>query len=305
MPIPFDRLLHSILWAGLVLLCATNASARTYLDDCANNGVLLTSEVSLGFLDVPGGGFTATTGSFPYGSPPPPGVDHATTVVGPVLVVNPTVSGSTATSPSPLVKTPASGAPKDQVETAAELYFEFGTPSGSTPDDTFSFRAQGVASAVNAFLISGNPADAQTGVLHRVEFFNDLVPASGPATTCSGNLRLPEMPALASFETTRKLEVIQNPATSPVLLLSQSAGDPATSFTLVPGTQYEIRYAYEYIVPHGIDPPFDGGYDITVTPPPTVPTGGGAGALLLISALGITGSLTIRVLRRSIAGAAG
>ncbi|MGB0622015.1 MAG: hypothetical protein ACPGVZ_21315, partial [Myxococcota bacterium] len=59
----------------------------------------------------------------------------------------------------------------------------------------------------------------------------------------------------------------------------------------------------EYIVPHGIDPPFDGGYEITVTPPPTVPTGGGVGALLLVSALGITGALTIR-LRRSLASAA-
>ena len=199
MPSPFDRLLHSVLWASILLLAATNASACTYLDDCANNGVLLTSEVALGFLDVPGGGFTATTGTFPYGSPPPAGVDHATTVVGPVLVVNPAVSGSTGTVPSPLIKTPATGAPKDQVETAAELYLEFGTPSGSVPDDTISFRAQGVASAVNAFLISGNPADAQTLVKHRVEFFNDVVPASGPSTTCSGNLNLPDMPPLAPY----------------------------------------------------------------------------------------------------------
>ena len=76
---------RALFLSATTLLAVTNASAVTYLDDCANNGVLLTSQVALGFLDVPGPGSTATTGTFPYGSPPPAGVDHATTVVGPVL----------------------------------------------------------------------------------------------------------------------------------------------------------------------------------------------------------------------------
>lgn len=280
------RLMPKAALATAVLFAATNASAITYLDDCANNGVILNSEVSLGYLDIFGAPSTAITGTFPYGSPPPAGLDHATTVVGPVLVVNPTVSGSTATSPSLLVKTPFVGTPKDRVEVAAELFFEFGTPSGSQPEDTFVFRAEGLGSAVSAGLLSAAPADAQTRVVHHVEFYNDLMPASGPATTCSGNIRLPNMPSLVAYEIKRELQVIANPATSPTVVLTHSAGDAATSFTLTPGTGYAIDYQYEYRVPFGIDPPFDGTLTVTMSPPPAVPTTTLGPAVLLLCLTG-------------------
>ena len=290
------KALAALVIASSCLITA-NATAVTYLDDCANNGVVLTSQVSLGYLDVPSGGSTATTATFAPGSPPPPGVDHASTTVGPILVVNPTVSGSTATTPSPLVKIPAVGDPKDHVEVTAEAYFEFGTPSGTQPEDTFRFRAEGLASAVNAHLFSGNPADAHARVIHRIEFFNDLVPASGPATTCSGLINLPDLRPLEPHEATLKLEVIQNPSTTPTVLLTQAAGDPAASFALVPGTQYALRYEYEYIVPHGIDPPFDGTYSVTLASPPPVPTAP-AGLVVLLLSLAGTGGWMLRTLRR-------
>ena len=285
------------------LLAAPQASAVTYLDDCANNGVLLSSNYELGFYDplgTPPASRTATSGSFPPGSPPPAGFDNAASANLNVLVVNPTSSGSTATTPSPLVMTPFMGAPKDRVELVQELKLEFGTPSGTTPTDEFIFRAEGMASAVGAQLISGNPARARVLVTHVVDFYNDLVPAGGPAPSCFGVLNLPSMPALAPYETIRELEVVKTPSTSPTVELVQSSGDGPASFTLTPGTEYSIIYQYEYDVPHGIDPPFNGTYTVTTSPPspaPAVPTTSALPGFVLLLALAGTGGLMLSVLR--------
>ena len=277
------------VWLALLLVWAVadRAQAVTYLDDCANNGVNLESDVSLGYLNVPGAPPTAVLGTFPAGAPVPPGFDHVTTHIGPVLVVNPpSVSGSTATTPPTLTIAPATGPLKDRVDFTAEAFFEFGTPSGSFGQDTFRFRALGNASAVGAQLIAGDPADGQARVQHRIYFFNDLVPAGGPATTCAGGLQLPNMRTLAPYEVGMKLDVIEDYAVSPTVVVSQGPGDPATSFVLNPGKGYMLRYEYEYRVPHGIDPPFDGSYAVTIAPPPPVPSfGKGWGGITLLLSL--------------------
>jgi hypothetical protein len=105
------------------------------------------------------------------------------------------------------------------------------------------------------------------------------------------------MRTLQPFEVTLKLEVIENPAVSPITLLTQSPGDPATSFILVPGTGYELRYEYEYIVPHGVDPPFDGAYSLTVSSPPAVPMFS-EGMFVLLLGLSGTGWWMLRAMRR-------
>jgi hypothetical protein len=290
----------NLLFALLTVAWAHQADARTYLDDCANNGVILKSQVSLGYLDTPGVPASATFSTFAPGAAVPGGFDHVTTNLGPVLIVNPTTFGSTATTPPVLVKTPPVGQPKDRVEVEAEAYFEFGTPSGSTAEDTFRFTATGMVSAVSSELWSGFPGDGQTRVEHTASFYNDLVPVSGPAATCSGVITLPAMRSLAVHELYMKLEVIRAPSSSPTVILTQSAGDPARTFALVPGTEYELKYEYEYRVPFGIDPAFDGGYELTISPAPSVPgLSNVMGAVLLLLALVGIGSFLWRQDNRS------
>ena len=110
----------NLLFALLVVAWAHQADARTYLDDCANNGVILKSQISLGYLDTAGVPASATFSTFAPGAPVPGGFDHVTTNLGPVLIVNPTTFGSTATTPPLLVKTPPVGQAKDRVEVEAE-----------------------------------------------------------------------------------------------------------------------------------------------------------------------------------------
>ena len=285
----------NLLFALLVVAWAHQADARTYLDDCANNGVILKSQISLGYLDTAGVPASATFSTFAPGTPVPGGFDHVTTNLGPVLIVNPTTFGSTATTPPLLVKTPPVGQAKDRVEVEAEAYFEFGTPSGSAAEDTFRFTAQGLVSAVSSELWSGFPGDGQTRVEHTASFYNDLVPVSGPATTCSGVITLPAMRALDVYELYMKLEVIRDPSTSPTVILTQSAGDPDQTFALVPGTEYELKYEYEYRVPFGIDPAFDGGYELAIAPAPTVPgLSDVTGGMLLLLGLVVMGSFLWR-----------
>ena len=294
---------QSIPWKTVACLLlvggwAAPSASVTYLDDCAHNGVLLKSELTVGYE-----GIGSTNGNFVPGSPPPP-VDLAHSVP-PVqtLVVNPSPSGVAAIGP--VTRLPlGGGAMKDQVQGRVESFFEFGTPSGTRPTDTFRLRAVGVGSSVASFNSAGNEAAAHVFAHATAEFYNGLTPISGPATTCVGVIWLAQMRGLLPFETLMELRVVQDPTGAPIVVANQVPGDPPLLVTLVPDQGYLIEFRYEYHVPFGMDPNFDASVEFNVLPPATVPAMDGVergvlvGLLVALAAFAIVG---MRARTRSIA----
>ena len=262
---------HRMLLANVAcLLLATAwalpAASVTYLDDCAHNGVVLKSELTIGYQG-PGG----TTGTFVPGFPPPALDLVLSAPPAQTLVVNPSPSGVAAIGP--ITRLPLGGGVpmKDQVRGRVESFFEFGTPSGARPNDTFRLRAVGMGSAVASLNSAGNPSDAHVFARASAEFFNGLTPISGPATTCAGVIWLTQMRGLLAFETLMELRVVQDFTGTPVVVANQVAGDPPLLVTLVPGESYLIEFRYEYHVPFGMDPNFDASVEFNVLLPAAVP----------------------------------
>ncbi|MAG33708.1 MAG: hypothetical protein CL908_22750 [Deltaproteobacteria bacterium] len=296
-------------WTGLRLallvsvagLAGSPAVAVTYLDDCAHNGVVLKSELTIGYQ-----GAGHTTGTFVPGFPIPP-VDLALSVPpASQLVVNPAPGGTAAIGPItrfPLGGTGGgAGTGKDQVEGRVESVFEFGTPSGTLPLDSFRLRAVGMASAVSSLNSVGNPADAHVFARASAEFFNGLTPISGPATTCAGVVRVAQMRALLAYETLMELRVVEDFTGTPTVVATQLPGDPPLLLTLVPGESYLIEFRYEYHVPFGVDPNFDAAVEIEVSPPAAVPSMSGPTRVLvvvLIVAAVASGGVGMRLRRGS------
>ena len=269
--------LRAVLLISVAGLSGSPAAAVTYLDDCAHNGVLLKSELSIGYQGV-----GHSVGTFVPGFPIPP-VDLALSSP-PVsqLVVNPAAGGVAAIGP--ITRLPlGGGGGKDQVQGRVESFFEFGTPSGTLPIDTFRLRALGLASAVAAFNSAGNPADAHVFARASAEFFNGVTPISGPATTCVGVVQVAQMRTLAPYETLMELRVVQDFTGTPVVVANQLPGDPPLAVTLVPGESYLIEFRYEYHVPFGVDPNFDAVVEITVAPAQPVPSMDGPRRGLLVA----------------------
>ena len=274
-----------VSFLSLACFAASPASAVTYLDDCAHNGVLLKSELTIGYQ-----GLGHTTGTFVPGLPIP-ALDLVVSAppVSP-LVVNPAPGGTAAIGP--ITRFPlGGGGAKDQVEGRVESVFEFGTPSGTAPVDSFRLRALGMASAVSSHNSVGNPADAHVFARATAEFFNGLTPVSGPATTCAGVVRVAQMRPLLPYETLMELRVVRDFTGTPVLVANQFPGDPPLVVTLIPGENYQIQFRYEYHVPFGVDPDFDAVVDIEVSPPAPVPSM--SGPLRVLLALLIVASMAV------------
>ena len=106
-----------LLLVWVVGLSGAPAVAITYLDDCAHNGVLLKSELTIGYQGV-----GHTVGTFVPGFPIPP-VDLALSVPpASQLVVNPAPGGVAAIGP--ITRFPlGGGGGKDQVQGRVESFF--------------------------------------------------------------------------------------------------------------------------------------------------------------------------------------
>ena len=129
----------------LTLAASGGARADTYLGPCAQNGVLMFAQLTLSYDGaVPTLG-DSTTVPDSAGPVVPPGTDVEALV-----------------SPPPFL--PTTGDAKDNITATMSSRFDFGTPVGATPLDTFEFDLAASASAVAALNFSGNPADAVIGV---------------------------------------------------------------------------------------------------------------------------------------------
>lgn len=148
-------------------------------------------------------------------------------------------------------------------------------------------------SAVLSLNIAGNPADGVVIVKANAEFFLDPAPAG----VCMGKIQLPPLRPLVAHELALKVTVIENPVTTPVVLHTQDAGDPAAIIVVSPNSLYRIALDYSLRVPFGVDPPFSLLYAptvSTVTPAPVL----GEGQLMLFALLlGAAGMAAIWTLR--------
>ena len=161
------RVFGTTLLVASTLTAFGSARADTYLSACALNGVLVTAEVMVTY----------------DGALPDP-LDSKTVPAFDAVVLPGTTADAVV---PPFFFPPDTGDPKpDGVTAEASSRFEFGTPSGTTPLDTFVFDAAGNASALAAFNTAGNPADAVIQVIASAEFFVDPVPPGcAPARSCS------------------------------------------------------------------------------------------------------------------------
>ncbi|MFP8877817.1 MAG: hypothetical protein VCB99_13125, partial [Myxococcota bacterium] len=113
-------LLPDVVCLLLATAWALPSAAVTYLDDCAHNGVVLESELTIGYQGV-----GSTTGMF-VPSLPPPALDLVlSSPPAQTLVVNPSPSGVAAIGP--ITRLPLGGGVpmKDQVKGRVESFFEF------------------------------------------------------------------------------------------------------------------------------------------------------------------------------------
>lgn len=248
-----------VLWIAIAAVAiAGSAHAATHLATCSLNGVSLSSDITVGFVGVGSGAGDFTSGS---------GSDLALASLGP--------TGSALATASIV---PAVGDPKDKAEGSVEARFEFGTPVGTTPFDTFKFEATGVGSALNATNLAGNASAASVVGQATVEFFVDIVPPND----CDGFIQLSDLRALAPFETFLEVNVIQDPGLpTQTLLATIPDGSPGQVIPIVEDKGYLIQFDYELFVPNGVDPPFSIVFSGAVSSSLPAPALGGRGALLL------------------------
>lgn len=255
----------------LTLAASGEARADTYLSACAQNGVIVTADLTLTY-----------DGLFP-------GLGDSTNKFATDSVVLPgTVADAVSPPVPPLVLLPATGDPKpDMISAVASSRFEFGTPSGTTPLDTFEFDVAGNASALGAFNSTGNPADAVVHVAADAVFFVDPAPAGA----CPGKIQLAALRTLLPYETTLKVTVTENPFTTPVIKAVQVPGSPEVNVIVNPSNTYRIDLVYEVRVPHGIDPPFGVTIPFSVKAVNLLPTMNTPAALVLALLIGATAVL--------------
>jgi len=244
---------------ALSLTAFSGAQADTYLTTCATNGVLV-----------------STTGTVTYDGFLPDPADTKNGSDTDTAILPGTIAFA---SPPPLTLFPATGDPKpDLISAQFSSRFEFGTPTGTTSQDSFEFAAFGSASALGALNTNGFPADAVVTVNSSAEFSVDPVPVG----SCPGKIELAALRALAPYETKLSVSVTENPYTLPFVVALQSPGSPAQTVIVNPGTIYKIDLTYKMQVPFGIDPPFSLTIPYTVEAVTPVPAMDTRGTVLLV-----------------------
>ena len=260
------------LGISLLLILTSPASADTDLGVCSFNGVTVSSDITVGDDGV--------------GSSAAADFDSASDLR---LVAVPTPSGVAIASAT---KLPAAGSAKDQVDGSLKAAFEYGSPIGSTGQDTLRLDASGTASAMNSTNSVGNQADATVTGEARAEFFIDIV----AGTDCDTFLTMPEVRNLLPFEIFLELNVIMDPGPSAVGLATLPPGSPAQTVLLPEGHSFLIQLNYDYRVPFGIDPPFSFSYPIRIGAAP-VPGLGMEGAIGVGLLLVIGGAVMLQTQR--------
>jgi hypothetical protein len=145
--------------------------------------------------------------------------------------------------------------PGDEVRIDVLNRFEFGDPfgTGAVKHDTWTFRAEGAASAVNAAL-GNEPANALVRAFGSAALFVD--PIHAPVNTAIGQIVIDAIRPLTSKEAALGASInfvlLENDA--PVLELA--AGAPSAAYDIVVGRSYKLQATYYLDVPFGTDPPF-------------------------------------------------
>lgn len=280
-----DRNPLPIFCAAIVYaVAASSAQAAPFLVSCAPNGVLLDSELTVGYDDP----LTVMT---PVTIPPAaPGADVVRTLGPTTLVVAPSPPSGISTA-GPITRAPiGGGGAKDLVVAQTSSEFEYSAPLGTPGSDTFRLRAYGSGSAVSAFDAAGVAADAYVASRVQAEFYNEATPTSAPPpTNCNGQIALPPLRALAPYEVTLQVSILEQiGGVGPInLVYTHNPGAGPANITLQRGARYQVVLDYELRVPHGIDPPFDADVTFTVTSAAAVPSASAFGrvALILLSML--------------------
>jgi len=277
----------------LVIVASSNAHA-SFLDACAPNGILLNTEMIIGY-DFPGTPMAPSTALLI--------TDDVWQLNGPsnlALSALGSLGGSAIPSTTRLPVGGTSADPvKDVVTGEVVNEFEFGAPISGIPNDEFRMSVAGNASAVATLDSTGSPADAVLQATAKAEFFNDAAPSYSPPFSCAGTIALPDQRSLAPHENKFEVQILEQiGGTGPVNMIYQHLpGSPATTVTLTPTSRYEIVMLYEMRVPFGVDPPVDASVTFSVSPPaspPPVPTSSRTTLWALLGSLVFTLILTLR-----------
>lgn len=258
--------LSGVLFALLVLSSAN--SHASFLDACAPNGILLDTEMIIGY-DFPGTPMVPSTALL--------ATDDVWQMNGPsnlALSALGSVGGSAIPSTTRLPVGGTSFDPIKNVVTGEVLNeFEFGVPIGGPTNDEFRMSVAGNASALGTLDSTGAPADAVLQATAKAEFFNDALPAYSPPFSCAGTIRLPDQRPLAPHENKFEVQILEQiGGTGPVNMIYQHLpGSSAMTVTLTPTSRYEIVMLYEMRVPFGVDPPVDASLIFSVSPPASPP----------------------------------
>jgi len=232
---------------GLFVLSAAPATAESILGECSFDGVTVSSQITVGY-----------DGAFSTAADFVSDVDGS----GPIVVPTPVFGIANAVANA---LPGGGGLAKDRVDGSMKTSFEFGSPFGTTTQDTLLFDASGNASAVNSTNTAGSQADATVIGKATARFDVDIVAGKD----CDTFLTVPEVPNLQPFETFIEINVFRDPGPSQVLEATLSPGSPAQLVLLPEDHSYLIDFEYNYRVPFGVDPPFGFEYAITVGETPS------------------------------------
>ena len=284
----------SLRLVGVVLLLGlgSSAEAANYLANCVPNGIILGSEMVIGYHDP-------AAPPAPVLIPPPAPLANLVHVVAAPVVVVSSMGAYGIVTAGPITKLPLGGGlAKDQVVGRFSSEFEYALPVGTRPLDSFRLRANGSGSAVAAFDLAMGPADALVQGRATAEFFVDTLPAGTPLPpppNCAGTVFLPPLRPLAPHEVVLQLTVLRAAGGVMVPIYTQVPGGPPATVAIGPAALYRVVLDYTLRVPHGVDPSFDVDLEITVNEEVPAPGLAPFGlALVALGFLAVGGGLLLR-----------
>ena len=230
--------LAGVLWS---LALAVPASA-SLIATAAPNGIRLTADLIVGFQ-----GATVTDAFAPATASE---------------LINPEVGPSGSVATPLFIRAPFTGDPKDTAEGKMLVLIEFGPPvvGATVPEDTITFTAHAVASAVNAKNSIGEEASAFVFLTGTVEFALDAAFAGLPSGAPTGLFTISNTFVLDPFELGDIRVLIDG-----VLVSTTPLGAGDVIVPLLTDHFYSFQVRDGLIVPFGIDPVLDRTFSATVT----------------------------------------
>ena len=236
--------LAGLLWS----LALPGPACASLIATAAPNGIRLTADLLLGFE-----GATVTDSFAPPTS---------------TKIVNPEFGPSDSVDTPLFIRFPTTGDAKDKAEGKMTVQVDFGPPvmGATVPQDTITFTAHAVASAVNAKNSIGEESSAFVSAIGEASFFLDAGFAALPPDALTGIFTLANTFVLDPFETGEIRVLIDN-----VLVSTTPLGSGDVIVPLLTDHLYTFQVRDGLKVPFGIDPVLDRTFDsaLTVIPEPS------------------------------------